>query len=764
MSLVLIRRARKSMSPPLAARADQRRELDIRIDVDSIGERLQHPPAGAQAAAEADHVGGRVRQEFRGPFFVAVELERRGKLAVQRPDFDGIGAVTAFDHQRIDRNREGERGGGRKGRAVENHEPLETDLHSPVARRGVILDDDRIVKAGALDRDSKEAAVHVLRVVKLLVVDPGIGDGLAMEIQRAAFVRLGWIENRVLARLLEHADGVQRARPAVQDAGKATVFLECEGVARTVAAGEVFDALEPDAAHLAGVGAVDGPADHRLAGASESVGRGCGAAYDLVDGRKAADVGGRHLAQVDADRAGAAGIVQHIDGAGDCLVTVRIRLAGDIRPAADLAGNRAPRHKIKHVGTGAALEILDFREGAVGLQYACIVAVDRPGLVAIRADHRVAQGLSASLDTARDRSLAGKGEVVVRTAADQVFDSSESGPTRNRAAACSGDDPIGVHIGPENLVAALAFILDDGVSAPADCQDVDVVAGAPGQRVVAGAADETVGAGVADERVVARAANDILDVGDVTGGRGAGGHTHTQINRHGLGESGVVEGVASLANALDNRIGSGRIEHVRVVTRTTRQRIIARPADEVVGLGVAGERVVARAANDILDMAESSYHPCRGPGCQIDIYRGRKGGIVEGVRPPAAVNGPAKSPRQRKTIVARASHQRFDAGERVHATERSAAGPRDAPVVIGVRAGQRAGSGSPGEQDSAADGRHASVDGQGHVERISFDSHTRRDLVQAFGSQDRSWLAGVHHLDRAFRQPQRQSDRLGRLE
>ncbi len=221
---------------------------------------------------------------------------------------------------------------------------------------------------------------------------------------------------------------------------------------------------------------------------------------------------------------------------------------------------------------------------------------------------------------------------------------------------------------------------------------------------------------------------DGLRVGEVDNRRGPIGQGDSQL-------AGNAQAVVQARQKCAAGQGEQSRTDTRAAVQTAQRRVHrkggladARAVVEIADRHVGGQPDHRPATDKAADLGHA--------GRQVREYRSPAGGVVQRIRPAAAVDGSAEVPRERERVVARAADQRLDTGERVHAVEHTASQPVENPVGVGVRARQRAASGSPGEQNAADHGRHARVDGQGHVERIPIDPHARRDLVQGRGSQD----------------------------
>ncbi|OQB83006.1 MAG: hypothetical protein BWX88_03612 [Planctomycetes bacterium ADurb.Bin126] len=705
----------------------QRREPHAVVHVNPVGKGLEKPAVGEGVAGETDLVPERVGENLRGALFQAVDLELRRELAVEALDLDGISAVAPLDHQRFDRDAETEHRVGYPAGAVVDLHPLEPDLHHPVIGRRVVLDDDRVGETGALHLDVEEVGVDESLLEKVLVVNSGVPDVLAVEMDQAAEVGpRSRIENGVLARQRPvDPDGVQAARAPVEDAAEAAVLLESERVARPVAgANEVLKVLEPYAGHFAGVRAVDCPSHHGVVRAVQRVEH--DAAHDLVDGGEAPGAGGRHVRQVDADGDVEPRIVQDVHRPCDRLISVFIGLLGVVGSAVDLAGHGPAGGEREGVRPIAALEILNAREEAAGLEGARVGARDRPGIVLVRADDRVAHGLPAALHAAGDRAVGREREVVVRAAANQVLDSFKGRPARDGAAIGAADDPVGVLLRPEDGVVAGARTLVDGVGPAADRENIGVVAAASRQGVVARPAGQAVGSRVAGQRVVARAADEVLDVGDVAGvfvdARRRG---RAQVRRDGIRERGVVEGVAALVIAFDDRVGPEGIQDIGVVARPAGQRVVAGPAGQDVGSRVAGQGVVARAADEVLDVrdvAGDSRRRCAERCADV----GREGRVIEGIVAAAGGLGDGGRLAGTQDVGVVTSAARECVGPRSadqHVT--AAAAPEDIVATCAVEHGRAAKGRSVECIGAGPAGQMGSLDRRQGVVPLAADGQTR---------------------------------------
>ncbi|OPY93184.1 MAG: hypothetical protein A4E73_00374 [Syntrophaceae bacterium PtaU1.Bin231] len=223
-------------------------------------------------------------------------------------------------------------------------------------------------------------------------------------------------------------------------------------------------------------------------------------------------------------------------------------------------------------------------------------------------------------------------EAVVSAAADDLLHAGDGAEAvrvvrhRDGAGGVDRESQIGRDGGEIQGVGAAG--VDDGIGAPAAAEDVGVVPRTAGEDVAARAAGKNVGAAVACQRVVPGAADNVFDVGRVSGEvrRGA-----AERHRHSGRVGRVVQGVGASVGQFGDRVGSAsRRQEVRIVACAAGQCVVACTALENVGAAIARQRVVPGTAGDILDVRDVAGDARRG-AAERHRHRGRVGRVVQGV-------------------------------------------------------------------------------------------------------------------------------------
>ena len=141
-----------------------------------------------------------------------------------------------------------------------------------------------------------------------------------------------------------------------------------------------------------------------------------------------------------------------------------------------------------------------------------------------------------------------------------------------------------------------------------------VITGTAGDAVVAGHAVQNIGAGVARQGVVEVRTGQVLEIGEGIAPRPdrvLGGALMGEADRHGTGGIGIAGRVAPGSPAVHDVVAQAPVHRIvayicreRIVSRGTDQAVIAGPAAENIGIGVAGQGVVEVGPAHILDIGE----------------------------------------------------------------------------------------------------------------------------------------------------------------
>ena len=200
-------------------------------------------------------------------------------------------------------------------------------------------------------------------------------------------------------------------------------------------------------------------------------------------------------------------------------------------------------------------------------------------------------------------------------------------------------------------------------------------AGAAVEHVVAGAAVEDVGAGRAGQAVVGRAAGEVLHVGP------------DEVVLAGLAvvcDPVEVGGHGSRAGRVGHGVGVGAAVRLVAGAAPDVEHVVAGAAIELVGGVVAGQRVVAQAAEQPLDVGTHVVGlgglAVVGGAVEVDGDAGDAGAVVGGVRAGAAV----------VRVAARAALEQVVAGVAVEHVGGRLAVQRVVAGAAGERVGERA--------------------------------------------------------------------------